>query len=137
MTTEQMDAMDDHRRGLPPMGSNAMDHHLRGLPVEARSVNTYSAQAVEAILIREQNLETVARWCGGRVIPPGQHSAPGGVKVPHLDAPFSAMEGDFLIRTSTGQYTKMAEREFRDTYARAVTGTNPHSLHQGVTYRDR
>ena len=125
MTTEQMDAMDDYRN-RPSLNSQAGENHLRALPAEARGVNTYTSQPVEAILIHEKNLDMVARWCGGRVIPPGQHSSPGGVRAPHLDKPVEVMEGDYLLRTTTGAYARMAAQEFRNTYSRALHSGGHH-----------
>lgn len=86
---------------------------------------------VEAMAITESNMESVARWCGGHVIPGtnpngilsyfGKAKQDQSVVIPLVDGVIDATVGDVVVRDLTdGRYFVTDKEDFHKKYRRAV-----------------
>lgn len=98
-------------------------HYLR--PSETED-NTYNSSPryfkrrkneIEAIRVDEENVKTVAKWCGGEAIRfesngyiRAEHKA--ALRVPQLGEPLTVWLGEWLIKDEDGRYSVMDNKEF-------------------------
>jgi len=79
---------------------------------------------LEVIELNRDNVEAVARWCGGNIetirnILSPSNEAYSGIAVPSVYGPISAEFGSFIARNSeTGKFSVMTKEHLENEYVR-------------------
>ena len=76
---------------------------------------------IEAVRVDEENVKTVAKWCGGEAFRIGTDKyikpAPEpGLRVPSLGDPIQVWLGEWLIKDEDGRFSVMSNKEFMEEY---------------------
>lgn len=76
---------------------------------------------IDAFPLTPFNLEEVALWCGGRIVPGVTSTDPGSNKPDHLKVPTIegvkiALIGDYVAKNPTGDFKVVKKGEFEAKY---------------------
>lgn len=67
---------------------------------------------IEAVVLTNQNVHQVARWCGGRAV----MASLVAIEIPTLEGTMRADEGDWVVRGIEGEFYPVKESVFRASY---------------------
>jgi len=82
---------------------------------------------VEAVQVTSENIDQIARWCGGEVVREGKASDPTdvyqAVTVPRVNGPIDARLGYYVIKNSRGRFEVSSPEIFEKKFGRSVSAT--------------